>query len=154
MENDPTDRSRQPTTLIKVRGLWVGLFDAHRLRPALFGFVNVFDVALENQKVRRRPTIDLQRTSIVPLNGSFDLFAIIQDEHHRSVRVDLLFVIVDFGMRLRRWRLTLAYLNRRRLRPTWRGHSAPLHSSVSLVALGCALSPGFFTGGRECNNFL
>src|SRR5438046_9649936 len=98
-------RSRQLASLIKVRGLWLGLFDTHRLRAPLFGFVNVFDVALENQKVRLRSTIDLQRTSIVPLNCSFDLFAIIQDQHHRSVSVDLLVVIVAFGLRLARSRL-------------------------------------------------
>ncbi len=153
MENNPTAVSVNSTALIKVRGLWLGLFDTHRLRASLFGFVNVFDVALENQKVRRRPTIDLQRTSIVPLNCSFDLFAIIQDKYHRSMSVDLLFVIVDFGMRLRRWRLTLAYLNRRWLGPTWRRHSAPLHSAVSLIALVCYFSPGLYICERGSNKF-
>src|SRR2546421_7479913 len=145
---------RQLTALIKVGGLWLGLFDTHRLRAPLFGFVNVFDVALENQKVRRRSTIDLQRPSIVPLNCSFDLFAIIQDQHHRSVSVDLLFVIVDFGMRLRRRRLTLAYLNRRWLWPAWLRHSsAALHTAVSLIALVCYFSPGFYICERGSNKF-
>src|SRR6266404_9279617 len=88
----------------------------HASRHSFLSLVNVFYVALENQKIRSSTAINLQRAAIVPLDCSLNLFTVLQDEDHRRVGVDLLFVIVDLGMRLGRRRLSFSDLQRRRLR--------------------------------------
>ena len=115
---------------------------------SFFNFVDVFDVALENQKIRSRTAINLERAAIVPFDCSFNLFTVLQDQNHRRVRVDLFLVIVNLGMRLRRRRLSFSDLNRRRLRRRTRrwhstaGSAASIGSIVSSITLLCGLSPG------------
>src|ERR1051326_1396440 len=131
------------------------LFDTRWLRSTLFGFVDVFDVAFENQEVWRRSTIDLQCAAIIPLNRSFNLFSVFEHQDHWSMSIDLFFIIVDFGVRLCRRRLPLAYLNGRRLGSAWLRHSspAPLPSTVRLVTLMCYFPPGFHICKRGSNKF-
>ena len=82
-----------------------------RRRYPVFGLEHVLNITLQDQKIRSRPAIDLQRAAIVPLNGALDLFAVQQHENHLRVRVDLFFVIVDLGVCLSRRRLAFPYLN-------------------------------------------
>jgi hypothetical protein len=88
-----------------------GLFNARELWDALFGFVDVLNIALQNQQVRRRSPIDFQRSAIVPLDGSFYFFSVLLDEIDGRVGLDLLLVFVILGVRLRWWRLPLAHLD-------------------------------------------
>ena len=91
---------------------WIlGRWTPGRWRHAVFGFEYVLNIALQDQKIRRRPAIDLQRAAIVPLNRAFNLFAVQQHENHLRVRVDLFLIIVDLGVCLSRRRLALSYLN-------------------------------------------
>src|SRR5436305_13843729 len=79
---------------------------------ALVSLVHILDNTFENQKVRRRPAIDLDRASIIPLDSSFDLFTIPEDDDHQRVRVNLFLVVEDFRVRLIRRRHALAHLHR------------------------------------------
>ncbi len=66
---------------------------------------------LSKQKVRRRLAVNLQSAAIVPLDRSLNFLAVKQHDHHRCVRVDLLFVIEEFGIGLHRWRRALPHLH-------------------------------------------
>jgi hypothetical protein len=134
-----------------------GPFDPRELWDSFLSFVYVFNIALQNQKIRSRPSINFQRSSIVPFDRTFNFFAVLQNEYHLRMGVDLFLVIVDFGVRLRRRRLPLAYLDgrRRRLRRALLWHTAtPGHIAVCSVALlWWRFSPGFHVGQRRSNKF-
>lgn len=65
---------------------------AGSLNP-LVGLEHVLDVPFEHEQIRRSLAIDLQRSTIVPLDRSFNLFTIKQNDDHHGVSVDLFLVI-------------------------------------------------------------
>ena len=79
---------------------------------ALVGLVDILDVPFEHQQVRRTLAIDLQRTTIIPLDRAFDLFTIKQNDDHGSVSIDLFLVVEDLSIGFTgRWN-SLLYLDR------------------------------------------
>ena len=78
---------------------------------ALVGLVHVLDVMFEQEQVRRCLAVDLERAPVVPLDCAFYLFAIFQDDDHRRMRVNLLFVVEDFRIGFIRGRNSLAHLH-------------------------------------------
>jgi hypothetical protein len=71
------------------------------------------------------------------------------------VRIDLFLVIVDFGVRFRRWRLSLAHLHRRRLllTGTLLTHAPGLRMTVRAVTLRGLLTSRFYIGERRPYEF-
>ena len=97
---------------------------------ALVSLVHVFDVPLEKKEVGRRLAVDLQCTTIIPLDRSFNFLAVKQDNNHRRVRIDLLLVVKELGVCLHRWRRPLSHLYGRLLCRT-RGFSTSVSSGIS-----------------------
>ena len=114
---------------------------------ALVSLVHVFDVPLEKKEVGRRLAVDLQCATIIPLDRSFNFFAVKQDNNHRRVRIDLLLVVKELGVGLHRWRRPLSHLYGRLLCRT-RGFSTRVSSAVAAMpSLGTAV--GTFPGLRH-----
>jgi len=114
---------------------------------ALVSLVHVFDVPLEKKEVGRRLAVDLQCATIIPLDRSFNFFAVKQDNNHRRVRIDLLLVVKELGVGLHRWRRPLSHLYGRLLCRT-RGFSTRVSSAVATMpSLGTAV--GTFPGLRH-----
>src|SRR5882724_3218905 len=114
---------------------------------ALVSLVHVFDVPLEKKEVGRRLAVDLQCATIIPLDRSFNFFAVKQDNNHRRVRIDLLLVVKELGVGLHRWRRALSHLYGRLLCRT-RGFSTRVSSAVAAMpSLGTAV--GTFPGLRH-----
>src|SRR5947208_3147291 len=63
----------------------------------------------QHQKIRPVVTMQLDASLIVPFNAAAQLFAVLQDDDHRSAVVHLLLVVEAFGMSLLRGH-TLAVL--------------------------------------------
>ena len=78
---------------------------------ALVGLVHVLDVMFEQEQVGRCLAIDLERALVVPLDCPFYLLAVKQDDDHRRMRVNLLFVVEDFRVGFIRGWNSLAHLN-------------------------------------------
>src|SRR5215472_5978196 len=81
------------------------------LLDAFVRFEHVLDVSLENQEIGGTPSIDLERAAIVPLNRTFNLFAILQHDNHGRVSVDLFLVVEDLGTGFRRRGYPFAHLH-------------------------------------------
>src|SRR5690242_3776931 len=114
----------------------LGLCELGCLGCALLSFVHVLDITFENQEIWSRPAINLQGASIVPLDRSFDLFAVLQDNYHRGVRVDLFLVIVNLGVCLVGWWLAFAHLDwSLRLRSSLLRSSSAMSISVRSIAM-------------------
>jgi hypothetical protein len=94
---------------------------------AFLGLEDIFNIVLQDHQVRSAFAINLQRVTIVPLDGAFDLFSITKHNNHQRVSIDLLLVIEEFGVRLEgRWhalpRLRSGLWGRRRWRCRFPGN--------------------------------
>jgi hypothetical protein len=132
-------------------GMGAGVPLLHGRFNALVSLVHVFDVPLEKKEVGGRLAVDLQCATIIPLDRSFNFFAVKQDNNHRRVRIDLLLVVKELGVCLHRWRRPLSHLYGRLLYRT-RGFSTRVSSAVAAMpSLGTAV--GTFPGLRHLARF-
>src|SRR6266498_47735 len=113
----------------------------------LICFVHILDVPLEKKKIGRRLAVHLQRATIVPLDGSFDFFAVKQHNHHWRVRIDLLLIIEELGVSLHRRGRSLSHLNGRMLSRS-RCLSAGVSSNVAARS-SLRTTIGTFPGLRD-----
>src|SRR6185436_8515874 len=73
--------------------------------------VHIFDVSLKEKQVWFRLPIHFQRTAVVPFDRALNLFAIQQYDNHGRMRIDLFFIVEEFGICFHRWRRPLAHLD-------------------------------------------
>src|SRR5258706_11814086 len=98
--------------------------------------VHILNVAFQHQKIRCVDAINFECATIVPFNRTFNLLAVEQHEYHGRVRVNLLFVVKDFGAGFQRRGNALAHLYRgcgRLCRPMLTVASAAITSAVRMA---------------------
>ena len=98
------------------------------------GFVHVLDVSFEHEEVGSNFAIDLQSTTIIPLDGSLDFLTVHKDDNHQRVSIDLLLVIEDLGIGFHWRRCTLSHLNWGRWRRTRCSFSSGFAARTSLLS--------------------
>src|ERR1043166_541579 len=76
---------------------------------AVFRLEHILDVSFEQQQVWTVLAINLQCATIIPLDRSFNFFAVKQNDHHQCVRINLLFVVEEFRISFHRRRRALAH---------------------------------------------